>query len=80
MPDAPEVPQGWECVIEWFHQLSSRRQPGFSGLSPLTFTDLQAWKQLTNTATTPEEIEAIFAMDSAYLSAVADKRKSEDKQ
>lgn len=64
--------RGSEHILQWFYQLSARRRPGFSGPSALNFSDIKAWSELTGTLTRPDEIEAILAMDSAYLEAVSE--------
>lgn len=69
---------GSEYILQWFHQLSARRRPGFSGPSALNFSDIKAWSELTGTYTRPEEIEAILAMDAAYLEAVNDLKDKEN--
>lgn len=79
VPDDPELEQGSEYILQWFWELNAKRQPGFSGLCPLTFADIRAWQQLTGKITRPDEIEALMLMDSAYTNAIHDKRSKEDK-
>jgi len=69
----PEVAQH---IWYWFWQLNDRRQRGFDSPNPISYSDLKAWASLTNTYILPEEVEAIMAMDSAYLSAVHAEQKA----
>lgn len=77
-PDEPDIMRGSEHILQWFHQLSATRRPGFSGPAPLNFGDIRAWSDLTGTITRPDEIEAILAMDSAYLEAVSELKDSDN--
>jgi len=78
VPDPPELEQGSDHILQWFFELNLRRQPGFSGLSPLTFSDVAAWQSLTGKLTRPEEIEAILEMDSTYIEEMNKKRESDN--
>lgn len=66
IPDEPETPDCIAHVLEWFFELSERRQPAFSGVSPITFNDIMAWNTLTEAQATPEEIKMLLAIDRAY--------------
>tara|TARA_R110000868_G_scaffold22246_2_gene91350 strand:- start:2813 stop:3007 length:195 start_codon:yes stop_codon:yes gene_type:complete len=50
-----------------FISLSSSRGSGFSGPAPITFEQIKAWKELTETSIEPWEIEAIKRIDLLYL-------------
>ncbi len=50
-----------------FCHLNSARQAGFSGPNPITYTELKAWKELTETPLEPWEIEALKKLDQVYL-------------
>ena len=50
-----------------FVNLSDARTAGFSGPNPLTYTEIQAWMDLTNTQLSARDIEAIKKLDTAYL-------------
>ena len=75
VPEEPELPEVAEHIWWWFWQLNQRRQKGFDSPNPLSFSEVMAWVNLTNTYILPEEIEAIMAMDSAYLEAVQEEQK-----
>jgi len=50
-----------------FVNLSDTRTTGFSGANPLTYTEIQAWMNLTNTQLSSRDIEAIHKLDRAYM-------------
>jgi hypothetical protein len=47
--------------------LSNRRSAGFSGPNPITFEQIKAWKELTETPIDAWEIEAIIRLDGVYM-------------
>jgi len=50
-----------------FLTLSNRRSTGFSGPNPITFEQIKAWKELTETPIDAWEIEAIIRLDEVYM-------------
>tara|TARA_R110000787_G_scaffold222073_1_gene330770 strand:+ start:256 stop:450 length:195 start_codon:yes stop_codon:yes gene_type:complete len=50
-----------------FISLSSTRGSGFNGPASITFEQIKAWKELTDTSIEPWEIEAIKRIDLEYL-------------
>jgi len=50
-----------------FLALSNRRSTGFSGPNPITFEQIKAWKELTETPIDAWEIEAIIRLDGVYM-------------
>ena len=50
-----------------FCDLNGARTAGFSGPNPITYTELKAWKELTDTQLKPWEIEGIKKLDGVYL-------------
>lgn len=62
-------------VWAWFLSLSERRQRGLDGPCPIGWAEIEAWRSLTRTLTTPEEIDMLLAMDSAWLEAMAEIRE-----
>ncbi len=50
-----------------FLALSNRRSMGFSGPNPITFEQIKAWKELTETPIDAWEIEAIIRLDEVYM-------------
>ena len=75
-PD-PELPTVVSHVMEWFCELSAKRQSGVGGPSTLSFSDIKAWMELTGTDVDPREMNMILAMDSAWLSAMADEARQD---
>lgn len=80
VPEAPEAPSCAAHVLQWFFELSSRRQPSMGGVSPLTFSDIAAWRDILGIEVLPEEVQMILALDVAYRKAVNDAhQKPKDK-
>lgn len=81
VPDEPEIEQGSGHILRWFYELNAKRQAGFSSPLPISFTEMEAWIRATGKIVWPDEVEVLAAMDSAYLSAVADfsERQKESK-
>jgi len=48
-----------------------------SGPAAISFSELKAWQELKHILIRPDEIEAITAMDSAYLEAIHEKQERE---
>ena len=51
----------------WFLELSAGRGSNGFGPNPISFLDLLAWSMLTGTITRPAEIEAVMAVDRAWM-------------
>jgi len=69
--EALEPPTDFPMVLShvWsaFLTLSNRRSAGFSGPNPITFEQIKAWKELTETLIDAWEIEAIIRLDGVYM-------------
>jgi len=50
-----------------FITLSGSRSAGFSGPSPISYEQIKAWKEVTETPVEPWQIEAIIRLDKAYM-------------
>jgi len=50
-----------------FCRLSNRRTSSETGVNPITFTEINAWKELLEVKVKPWEIEAILELDEVYL-------------
>lgn len=50
-----------------FCSLNSARTAGFSGPNPITYTELQAWKELTETPLSSWDIQVLKRLDQVYL-------------
>jgi len=67
--DGPALPADGAHVWAWFFELSAGRGSNGLGPNPISYLDLLAWTVLTGTITRPAEIEAIMALDRAWLAA-----------
>jgi len=69
--EALESPTEFPVVIShvWsaFITLSNSRSAGFSGPNPITYEQIKAWKELTETPLASWEVEAIKRLDVVYL-------------
>jgi hypothetical protein len=50
-----------------FITLSNTRTAGFSGPNPITYEQIKAWKELTETTIFPWEVTAIKRVDTVYM-------------
>jgi hypothetical protein len=50
-----------------FITLNNTRTAGFSGPNPITYEQIKAWKELTETPISPWEIKAIKRVDTVYM-------------
>jgi hypothetical protein len=70
-PEALEPPTDFPMLLGhvWsaFLTLSNRRTMGFSGPNPVTFEQIKAWKELTETPIDTWEIQAIIRLDQVYM-------------
>lgn len=62
-----EFPRILSHVWTYFCQLSNARTNGFSGPNPITYQEISAWKELTQSVLSPRDIECIKALDETYL-------------
>jgi len=60
-------------IWTWFHELSATRGNNGFGPSPITFTEIQAWSQLTGRTLDVWTVEAIKAVDARYLLVVSER-------
>jgi hypothetical protein len=52
-----------------FINLSNTRSIGFSGPNPISYIEIKAWKDLTESPLTSFEVEAIKRLDTMYMRA-----------
>jgi len=62
-----EMPDCLHYLWGWFCELSGGRGYAEFGALPLTYSEIQAWSQLTKSEPTAWEIEALKRIDRAYL-------------
>jgi len=65
-----EFPQLMSHVWSAFCVLSNNRTAGFSGPNPITYEQIKAWKELTETPIAPWEVEATKEVDAVYMRVV----------
>ena len=53
-----------------FITLSNTRSAGFSGPNPITYEQIKAWKELTETPISPWEVTVIKRVDTVYMGTV----------
>jgi hypothetical protein len=75
----PELPEAAAHVMQWYHDLSSTRSMGMA-LNPISYTEIQAWCNLTGNWPASWEVSAIRQIDAAFLqSCNEDQRKESTK-
>jgi hypothetical protein len=67
----PEFPELLEYVWAAFLLLNQTRGQGYNGPLPITYQEMSAWIELTNTKLLPWEIEVIKRLDAIYLKVVS---------
>lgn len=67
-PHLPEIVIPLDVIYlwEWFMDLHNSRPSGF-GLSPISYTELKAWTELTKIKPTPWEVQVLRRMDFCVL-------------
>ena len=62
-----EFPMLLGHVWSAFCDLSGRRSVGFSGPNPISYEQIKAWKELTDTPIDAWEVAAIMRLDQNYM-------------
>jgi len=71
-----DVPLGMERLVDVFWSVNRARQEGQHGPRPISYTELKAFCELTDTPLTPNEVDAVMAMDDTFLKEVSELRNS----
>jgi hypothetical protein len=50
-----------------FISLSNSRSTGYSGPNPITYEQIKAWKELTDTPLDARDVEAVVRIDAVYM-------------
>tara|TARA_Y100001956_G_C4108510_1_gene181231 strand:+ start:1433 stop:1621 length:189 start_codon:yes stop_codon:yes gene_type:complete len=50
-----------------FISLSNSRSAGYSGPNPITYEQIKAWKELTDTPLDARDVEAVVRVDAVYM-------------
>ena len=73
-PEALEPPTHFPSLLShvWsaFIALNNSRSMGFSGPNPITYIEIKAWKELTETHISSRDIETIKRVDTVYMGTV----------
>jgi hypothetical protein len=65
--EGPKFPELVSHVWSAFISLSNSRTAGFSGPNPITYEQIKAWKELTNTVVSTRDVAAIMSIDRVYM-------------
>lgn len=65
--EPPEFPEVLDSLWSTFLELNECRTNGFSGPNPISYQDIKAWMDLTNTPLTPFEVSGIKRLDKVYI-------------
>jgi len=70
-PKALENPTPFPSLLMYiwsaYCSLNSARTAGFSGPNPITYTEIKAWKELTETPLKAWDIQAIKRLDQVFI-------------
>lgn len=61
--EGPPLPEAGAYVWTWFLELNAARAPGFAGITPLSFLDMQAWAQATGRSVRRLELQWLKELD-----------------
>lgn len=65
--DGPEFPYLMSYCWSAFTMLSNSRSPSMSGIAPITYEQILAWKKVTDMPLSAREVEAIKRLDNVFL-------------
>jgi len=65
--ESPPFPTLVSHIWSAFIALSSARTNGYNGPNPLTYTDIKAWAELTNSYVSSRDVEAIKLLDTVFI-------------
>lgn len=71
--EPPDFPDDLEHIWSMFLELNECRTNGFSGPNPISYQDIKAWMDLTDTPVTPFEVEGIKRLDKVYVRVTSTK-------
>lgn len=63
-----DCPDGMGYLWQWFVELHHARQSNGFGISPLSYSEMLAWSELTNQKPSPSDIKTIKRIDLIALS------------
>jgi hypothetical protein len=65
--DGPEFPTLLSHIWSAFILLSNSRSMGFSGPNPITYEQIKAWKEVTQTPLEAWEVSALKRLDTIFI-------------
>jgi len=68
-----------ELVWGYFIQLHNARTSNGFGSNPISYSEIQAWNNLTDSGVTPLDVKIIKRLDIVYLNHQAEKSKRDKK-
>lgn len=74
----PVVPEAGRLIWSWFIEISATRTYNPAGPNPISYGEIEAWARLNRWPIEPCHVEAIVAMDRAYLDHAYSKAKAPD--
>lgn len=75
--EEPIIPDDGDYLWDAFWSLSRRRQQGFNGPQPLSFSEVGYWLALKREQLSPPEVDILIAMDDAFLSSIEQEREDQ---
>lgn len=79
-PDDITIDPEFLDLWEWFWELSDGRAEGFNSPQPIPYMEIDAWQRLTGVHIGVEGVKILKAMDSAFLSGLAEWRAEVDRR
>jgi hypothetical protein len=67
-------------IYQWFLALNNRRASGGMGVSPVLFTEMQAYFSLIQVIPLPWEVQVLSAFDNTVLSIYQEQQEREQKK
>lgn len=64
----PECPESLAYLLTWARQLHGKSGVGMNGFSPLSWSTIDAWARWTGNVPDPEDVDALFMLDTVMLS------------
>jgi len=74
-----KLPEGMELVWGYFIQLHNARTSSGFGSNPISYSEIQAWNNLTDSGVTTMDVKIIKRLDIVYLNHQAEKQKRDKK-
>lgn len=71
--EPPEFPDDLEHIWSMFLELNGCRTNGFAGPNPISYQEIKAWADLTDTPINAFEVEGIKRLDRVYIKATTNK-------